>query len=187
MFLNLAVNCSLLLWTNDGFCGPSYGSRTCNNRTDENGKSWRYCNATGMCEDTIAPSNPGEIGSTDNSDYDYPEGCVDCTDILWTTNGRCGPEFDGQVCNNEAQGDGDAWTYCSDSNWCGNTTSHNDYDHDHDNDHDYDYPQQCSIQTLGNVTIHIRKTYIYIYIFTNTFTNTLYIYFLIHPRKYMHS
>ena len=163
MFLNLAVNCSLLLWTNDGFCGPSYGSRTCNNRTDENGKSWRYCNATGMCEDTIAPSNPGEIGSTDNSDYDYPEGCVDCTDVLWTTNGRCGPEFDGQVCNNQAQGDGDAWTYCSDSNWCGNTTSHNDYDHDHDNDHDYDYPQQCSIQTLGNVTIHIRKTHIYIY------------------------
>ena len=108
-----------------------------------------------MCEDFIATSNNGDIGSSDNSDYDYPEGCVDCTDVLWTTDGRCGSEFDGQVCNNEAQGDGGAWTYCSDNNWCGNTTYPNK------GNWDYDYPEQCSISTLGNVTIY--RIYIYIY------------------------
>lgn len=49
----------------------------------------------------------------------------DCSDIIWTTDGRCGPDYGNQVCNNANDGKGNLWTYCSDWNWCGDSSAHN--------------------------------------------------------------
>ena len=66
----------------------------------------------------------------------------DCSSIVWTTDGRCGPDFGDQVCNNKVDNNGNVWQYCSDSHWCGDTSGHNA------GNTEYDYPEECTGNTL---------------------------------------
>ena len=70
---------------------------------------------------------------------------VGCDYIQWTTDGRCGPNYDDAVCNGQADGEGGPiWKYCSKWDWCGETP-----DHQESGQPRYDYPKgydHCNLQ-----------------------------------------
>jgi len=64
----------------------------------------------------------------------------DCSQIVWTTDGACGPNNDNTVCNGAYDGVDTHWLYCSDDGFCGHTSGIDNVFYDYN-------PDQCYYQS----------------------------------------